>query len=691
MAPSSVTCRVCLDINPICQTIRWQVNVAGGNSIEFSLPFTFREMELSSRICGFCSLIKKGVEATCRDGEPLHCESNNKRIERGGRIIVQKSAPLEIELIHDKNCGKEEVLSRLQFFVANKDDEDDKIWLWPTLSGSLGSGHFGVLGIARNVPTLISHKTHITLINSWIGNCLQNHSSCDVASTSQLPSRLLDISGNTNFIHLVETKHLPTSGKPPSYATLSHCWGSKRFIQTTSSSIAFFYRGIRRDTLPATFRDAISVARALGLRFIWIDSLCIVQDSPEDWKHESTLMASIYSNCYVNIAATGAADSLRGCLTPRKPLHRSIPIFAKNFLGPEQEDKTVYVRRSLNGLHKLYSTPTILRNKSPGSWEEEKQEAPLLLRAWTFQERFLAPRTLHFCSSELVMECRKELRCECTGLDSIGSNYFRDVQDISYDSWLRAVEEYSRLRLSYETDRLIALMGIAKVFHARLMSTYLQGIWAEDLARGLLWDITRYEYYRTLESPLSVPQRRQSIEVASTWSWASMVMAEGMGIIFPAAHDGSFSKNEKFGLSRTASSSGTLLETNEICVNSEAFFATAFVTGMESERDEEENDTLLVLEEDIEDMVLISTFCLNLDIPSDLPGHRQGQTWEVYCLILGSMVETNYDLNERTEFLCTLVVKPGSVIDAWERIGVLDIRKDDVGYRSIGEREFNLI
>lgn len=126
-----VPCRVRLDINPTCRPIRWQINVVGGKSIEYTLPIAFREIELSGRACGFCPLIKKGVRATRRDGEPLHRESNNNRIDRDGRIIVQKSALLQIELIHEKNDGKEDVLSGLQFLVANK---DDKIWLRPTLN-----------------------------------------------------------------------------------------------------------------------------------------------------------------------------------------------------------------------------------------------------------------------------------------------------------------------------------------------------------------------------------------------------------------------------------------------------------------------------------------------------------------------------------------------------------------------------
>ncbi|TGO16925.1 hypothetical protein BTUL_0022g00260 [Botrytis tulipae] len=277
------------------------------------------------------------------------------------------------------------------------------------------------------------------------------------------------------------------------------------------------------------------------------------------------------------------------------------------------------------------------------------------------------------------MECRKELRCECTGLDSIASNPLRDVQDISYDSWLRVVEEFSRLRLSHEADRLSALLGIAKVFHAKLISTYLRGLWAEDLARGLLWDVTRNE-------------NRQNREVAPTWSWASIVMTEEIGIIFPAAHDASFSKNAQFYPSNPASpptmspdtsSFETFLETKTICVHTEYFFATVFLP-------ETEENTMLVFDADIEDMILISIYGMNSDIPLHPGGHRE-QSWEVCSLLLGSMTERNYELNEEAKFLCTLVVRFNSIIGAWERIGVLDVRKDDVSYSSIGGREFNLM
>ncbi|TGO62374.1 hypothetical protein BCON_0020g00470 [Botryotinia convoluta] len=170
-----------------------------------------------------------------------------------------------------------------------------------------------------------------------------------------------------------------------------------------------------------------------------------------------------------------------------------------------------------------------------------------------------------------------------------------------------------------------------------------------------------------------------------------MVMTEGIGIIFPAAHDASFSKNPQFYPSKPASlptmspgtsSFDTFLETKTICVNTEYFFAAVFLP-------ETEENTMLVFDADTEDIILISMYEMNLDIPPG--GLPQEQSWEACCLLLGSMTEKNYELNEEAEFLCTLVVRFNSVIGAWERIGVLDVRKGDANYPSIGEREFNLM
>jgi hypothetical protein len=151
----------------------------------------------------------------------------------------------------------------------------------------------------------------------------------------------------------------------------------------------------------------------------------------------------------------------------------------------------------------------------------------------------LAPKTLHFHPSELVMECREGLRCECTGLDSFTTNPLRNIDDLSFASFYGVVEEFSRLRLTYQSDRLEALTGVAKMFWEKLHSRYLHGIWEGEIARGLLWNVTRHE---TSIIPAKTT-RRQAKEVAPTWSWASLVLAPGNSIFFPVGEDELFSSD----------------------------------------------------------------------------------------------------------------------------------------------------
>ncbi len=396
-----------------------------------------------------------------------------------------------------------------------------------------------VFGKAQEIAPLVSPRLHSSLIQPWITDCLQNHGSCRQRSGSVLPTRLLDISPRLDSsINLITTQNFDSSSGVPLYATLSHCWGVKHFIKTTTSSVSSFSSGIPFDEMPRTFQDAISVARALGISYLWIDSLCIIQDSQEDWKHESSLTASIYTNSYLNIAATGSSDSSQSFLSSRKLTQNSLSVRSRCVIeGSCERQAEIYVRPSLNQVHKLYSTP--YRNVHWSSVANGNPEAPLLSRAWVFQERYLAPKTLHFHPSELVMECREGLRCECTGLDSFTTNPLRNIDDLSFASFYGVVEEFSRLRLTYQSDRLEALTGVAKMFWEKLHSRYLHGIWEGEIARGLLWNVTRHE---TSIIPAKTT-RRQAKEVAPTWSWASLVLAPGNSIFFPVGEDELFSSD----------------------------------------------------------------------------------------------------------------------------------------------------
>ena len=178
-------------------------------------------------------------------------------------------------------------------------------------------------------------ETSFRRASKWIADCMSNHQECSRASnTSWFPSRILDVSGDPGWVRVQISRQEHRCHK---YLTLSHCWGGTRTITTTSQTLPDFVKGIRLSTMPATFRDAISITRRLGYRYLWIDSLCIIQDSDEDWKHESAVMGQIYGHSDCTIAATGSADSNGGCFVTRNPLELQPCKIIGNILSPHNK------------------------------------------------------------------------------------------------------------------------------------------------------------------------------------------------------------------------------------------------------------------------------------------------------------------------------------------------------------------
>ena len=187
-----------------------------------------------------------------------------------------------------------------------------------------------------------------------------------------LPTRLLDISlPQDSPIFLVYTRNLPVSSEVPLYATLSHCWGEKKPLRTLLSNVNSFHNGIPFGGLPRTFQDAISVARELGIAYIWIDSLCILQDDEDDWINEAAHMGSIYSSCFLNLVAADAPDGAAGCFFERDPTAK--------FQLPDTSNGNTY--------------PCLPKTS------EYLSHTSISKRGWCFQETLLAPRSLYFCKS----------------------------------------------------------------------------------------------------------------------------------------------------------------------------------------------------------------------------------------------------------------------------------------------------
>lgn len=232
----------------------------------------------------------------------------------------------------------------------------------------------------------------------WLERCQRSHK-CLSDTPSPLPKRVIDVSSSK--VRLCETDE--ETGR---YLCLSHCWGDTRSpCRTTVATLPSNLTTISWDSLPATFQDAIDFfTRRLDLQYIWIDSICIIQDSEEDWLEQSALMANIYESAFITLCATASTNDDGGCYSDVPDNLRQREVTAKTRDGTEY---TIYVRDQLNDGHIFGWTQGI---GLPTTWSPL---FPLVARGWTFQERLLSLRLVHFTAGELMWECNELSACEC--------------------------------------------------------------------------------------------------------------------------------------------------------------------------------------------------------------------------------------------------------------------------------------
>ncbi|KAI0867678.1 heterokaryon incompatibility protein-domain-containing protein [Hypoxylon argillaceum] len=330
-----------------------------------------------------------------------------------------------------------------------------------------------------------------TLVKNWMEDCRFSHLECNApkpATQSLLPTRVLDL----DQVHRTERLRLFCTGSGPGkYIALSHSWGGRQPAKTVKSNLVSRCAGFPLSELPLTFQNAIAVAAELGIRYIWIDSLCIVQDDPEDWKREAAKMGDVYLHSYLTIAATRAANSEAG------------------FLGSRNFTQTVKLPNIAQGVHSS-STRSIYACQRR-SFSDDVDDGPLSRRAWVLQERVLSPRTLHFTERQVYWECWQYHQGEDLEYQYLGVMK-KDAYPVglSPNSLLRdEVPPSSDCGLTFQEDKLIAISGLVKQLESRLHITYVKGAWKELLHHSVLWSARTedLEYLPLVGAP--------------SWSWAS--------------------------------------------------------------------------------------------------------------------------------------------------------------------------
>ncbi|RFU24663.1 hypothetical protein B7463_g11675, partial [Scytalidium lignicola] len=379
-----------------------------------------------------------------------------------------------------------------------------------------------------NRPLSAFHSvTTYQTIKDWISTCYQHHSAADCPRHTDeiLPRRIIDVGSSQDCIVSLNV----STNMRGTYIALSHVWGAEIHNKLKMKLLQEWSRSIDVRILPQSFQDAITVTRKLGLRYIWIDALCIVQDSLKDWELESSKMGDVFKNSFLTIAVSATSQDPDGFLTRNSPYASSCQL-------------------------ELLST----EGKSCGHVWVKPQASPkgkIDTRAWCLQENILSTRVLTFTSEECFFECRKNYRVSESGVYSFSdSRYFcsggkliealsraaKEFQNAEAldksrreaicqtiaEHWYTMIGNpatchlvgsgYGTRHLTYTSDKLPALSGLAHEVHRIIQCKYLAGIWECHILLGLLWRRVRKDMLRSEHIPekLGDPQ-------APSWSWAA--------------------------------------------------------------------------------------------------------------------------------------------------------------------------
>ncbi|WQF89419.1 Putative protein kinase domain, heterokaryon incompatibility, protein kinase-like domain superfamily [Colletotrichum destructivum] len=349
------------------------------------------------------------------------------------------------------------------------------------------------------------------ILEYWLQDC-DNHQGCRVVGEARLPTRLIDVgTQQLPTLRLVETGE-GISGDSR-YIALSHRWGDTRkhrpfctrLKDENGHDIESFRQAIPYQDVPQTFRDAIETTRRLGIRYLWIDSLCIIQGDGGDFNTEAKRMEDVFSCAYCVIAASRASNPHDGFLGDR-PQRQFIAM-------PQEESSSVFLCETIDdfGRHVL--------------------DGALNQRGWVLQERALARRTIYFTEAQTYFECGKGVRCETLSkmqnsmAEFLGDARFPEkaMKENSRAIKIRYFQDlyrrYSQLEFSHIQDRPIAIAGLENRLRKAYWSTGAYGIFDDRPGHGLfhrslLWQRSEDEVALKLIDFSFKPE-----SAAPTWSW----------------------------------------------------------------------------------------------------------------------------------------------------------------------------
>jgi hypothetical protein len=347
----------------------------------------------------------------------------------------------------------------------------------------------------------------VASVTSWLQSC-----TCSTFRKKFRPTRLIDIglSNSSHHIKVIQTEASEVSA----YVCLSYCWGGSLPLKCNAENMgpSGVWELPTKD-LGKTFTDTIKIVRQLGFRYLWIDSLCIMQDSPCDKNTEIAHMSHIYGNAELTICASSAENPSAGFLEPR-------PDFSENRLQismPNGREGTICLDRIF--------------------WLFPPVKEPLGTRAWALQERILSPRLLEYGwrSARWTCSCTDQYSGftmtpvhgykQDTGfspahfnlygfLNPLGIRRIATSRNELFKCWASIAWRYSSLDLTFRNDKLAAISGVAAVLQERTGVRYLAGLWDYERLPSLL-------QWRVRNPPMDLSERPVPGRDPS-WSWPAI-------------------------------------------------------------------------------------------------------------------------------------------------------------------------
>jgi len=464
---------------------------------------SLEDIHLRSTRCAFCRLVLQSVQDqeiadlwSVNSGEwsPAANHSDVKKKAHTGKMNkLLKSECIANwtidgrEVTRDSDGSVTRVIDRTRRIRLQWDNAEIREAYIMLMAPTLEQGHNESLFLGRYMWSI---RSNIPLIEKWINICDCYHGSrCKTGSTARLQEML-----SRSFLAVVDVQEWRLANLPvdEKYATISHIWGRAPQFFATTENIAKLQTigGISSvlDQLSTPIADALRLIKQLGIRYVWVDTLCIMQDNRAQSLVDS--MSLIFQNSYLTICATDGEDGRAGLL-------------ALNTSSRLVQPHTGYYSKEV-GLMVSHLTETYIQKSS---WS---------LRAWTLQERLLSRRCLIFAGSRVFFQCRSSVMredivserreagwtIENTALPDI----WESLESRAHEAYARTVESYTVRHLSFSGDRLSAFAGIGSLIGEAMGARLLHGLPNSCFDWALLWQ------------PLEAPQRQISADLPS-WSW----------------------------------------------------------------------------------------------------------------------------------------------------------------------------